>query len=332
MLSIRGTAASPSFTRENRVSVHFDVGENLLFSRNSRIATVRSFGLLRYLTYEPADVTYLIDDGGEWVQVVSLIRWRGFLFPRPEFGGVQLIRQSDAGLGSSLRRVLLGCGEWIRPSEIDRHRFLTGQNILPVAVSRFIANSFRFQNGFFAPFPGYHRGDIRIPDLPQDVNNQPFTGYFAFGRADSHDKLYHYFALEPFDPDKQGLNTSLFVPADGIGRTYVYRHHRVDGSLTGVSAIAAKVMESRKNYDWTRSRPVEHRPYIRRIDGKTRFFWLTTVVTFKEGAGDRFIAGSVPEVVLTDAAFNSSVWVDPLTPDSWTRQLDSKLRTLWDND
>jgi hypothetical protein len=286
-------------------------------------------GPWRYLNYDPADVSYVPDDDGHWVQIVSLIRWSGLFFPQPEFGGVQLIRQHEGGVGSFLWKMLFGTGEWIPPDEIAKHPFLVGQHVLPYAVSRYMAGSFRFQNGFLAPFPGFHEGDIRIPDMPEDVNDQPFTVSFRMpGAADS--KLYHYFALEPFDPQKQGLNTSLFIPADGSGPVFAYHHYEYGGALTGVSAIATKVMESHKQYDWNRNRPVEHRPFIRDIDGTVRFFWLTTVVTTKETEGVRhFIAGSVPEVIITDAAYNVPVWVDPLHPDGWVSELRKALGTTW---
>ncbi len=323
--SVPGNAPSPDFGADKRVSVQFDVGENLLLSHNSRWAAIRSFGFWRYLNYEPDDVTYLRNDEGEWVQIVSLIRWSGLFFPRPEFGGVVLIKQHDPDLLGSLQRILIGRGEWIRPEAVQNYPFLRGQSLLSAKITRYVAASIRFQDGFFAPLPGYHQGDVRIPDLPSDVHDQPFIGYFMLpGETDG--ALYHYFALEPFDPLKQGLNTSLFIPADGRGSGYIYRHHLQGGILTGVSAIAAKVMESKKIIDWNRNHPVEHRPFIRDINGRRRFFWLTTVITFKEKhqedrSDERFIAGSVPDVVLTDAASNRSIWVNPLRQEEWVAQV-----------
>jgi hypothetical protein len=329
IFSVPGTSPSPRFQRENRIPVQFAFGESLLFGSNSRTAAIRRFGLWRYFNYEPADVSYVTDDAGEWLQVVSLVRWTGVFFPQPEFGGVQLIRQAPTTLRGLVTRVLFGAGDWIRPEDVASHPFLVGQHVLSYTVSRYMAHSFRFQSGFAAPLPGYHEGDIRIADMPEDVNDQPFTVPFLVPGTTAS-KLYHYFALEPFDPSKQGLNTSLFIPADGSGPVYVYRHQGAGGTLTGVSAIATKVMESRKQYDWTRNRPVEHRPFIRRIDGRLRFFWLTTVVTTKGTQGDtRFIAGSVPEVVITDAAYNVPVWVDPMAPESWVDQLRRELDPLW---
>jgi hypothetical protein len=328
VLSVSGTTPSPSFGKEHRQSVSFPIGESLLFSRNSHINTIKSLPFLRYFSFEPADVKYIQKEDGSWIQVVSLIQWKGFFFPQPVFGGVHIIEQSSGGLNLTLQRGFTGIGTWVPADKIKDHPYLAGQNLVPYAVSRHVANSFRFQSGFFSPFPGYHVGDVRIPDLEEDVNDQPFTAYFTVS-PEKTGKLYHYFALEPFDPDKQGLNTSLFLPADNIGPMYVYRHHERSGALTGVSAIATKVMESKKIYDWTRNRPVEHRPFIRDILGKRRFFWLTTVVTYKESGSERFIAGSVPEVVLTDAEFNTPVWVPPLKPDTWVGELEGALSDVW---
>ena len=312
-----GTAAAPSFAPEHRVKVHFSTGEHMMFSRNAHTATIRTLNPWRFLNYEPAEVIYFPDDKGEWVQVVSLIRWRGFFFTWPEFGGVQVIRQEDHTFLSYLKLLFLGAGEWIPPEAISRHSYLKGQNLLSEKVSRAIADSFRFQNGILAPLPGYHEGDVRIPELGQDLNAQPFVGYFR-ARSEPSGQLYHYFALEPFDMEKQGLNTSIFVPADGSSDMRVFHHLKHGQSYSGISSISTKVMESRKDYDWNRNHPVEHRPFIKEVNGQLRFFWLTTVVTARMGKEKgRFIAGSVPEVVLTDALTNTTIWVNPREPEKW---------------
>lgn len=328
VFSISGTAPAPDFSNENRVSVHFETGEDLIGNRNTATAVIRSFGLRRFLNYQPDGVIYTTNHKGQWLQLVPLIRWRGIFFPRPEFGGVQVIRQREnPHLKHTVRRILTGVGQWIRPEDVPRIRFLAGQNVLSYKVSRYVANSFRFQYGFLAPFPGYHRGDIRIPDLPGDVNDQPFTTYFDVRHAKGGGKLYHYFALEPYDPEKKGMNTSVFVPADGSETVFVYKHHERTGSPTGVSAIAHVVRESRKNYDWSVNRPVEHRPFIKDVGGKRRFFWLTTVVTVTEG--DQFTAGSVPDLVLTDPVREIPVWIDSRKPETWLDQLESELASVW---
>ena len=44
---------------------------------------------------EPSDTFYMKNDQGDWVQVVSLIKWKGFLFPYPTFGGVMVIDNGE---------------------------------------------------------------------------------------------------------------------------------------------------------------------------------------------------------------------------------------------
>lgn len=331
VLSLPATTSSPGFSRERKIRVSLPVGEGLLFSRNSATATIKTFSLWRYLNYQPSGAVYLTDDKGEWVVAVPIIRWKGLFFPRPEFGGVQLIRQTKETSSDLTRLLFLGAGKWIMPEKIPQYSFLSGQNIMPYEVSRYVAHSFRFQEGFLAPLPWYHKGDVRIPDMEDDLNEQPFATYFRIPKRKGI--LYHYFALEPFDQDKQGLNTSLFIPADGSGPVYFYRHFNRGETLTGVSAIKPKVMESRKMYTWEWHRPVEHRPFIKEIDGKKRFFWLTTVITMKskaKGSEKKFISGAIPELVITDAANNLSIWVSALIPpDKWIDEIRKGLSPVW---
>ncbi|MBI2056205.1 MAG: hypothetical protein HYT37_02400 [Candidatus Sungbacteria bacterium] len=354
LFNVSVTTPSPDFSKEgSRVEVDFPTGEGLLFGRNSFTATIKTLSLWwRYWNYEPTDVAYVTDENGEWVQLVSLVRWKGIFFPRPEFGGVQVIRQISTQyekenkipnflefISQDISLMLFGVGEWIPPEEIGKHTFLVGQNVLPQMVSRYIGNSFRFQNGFFAPFPLSHKGDIRIPDLLDDINPQPFATFFYL--PDREGALCHYLSLEPYDPDKQGTNTSLFIPTDGSGPIYVYKHFRKGRDLLGVSTIATKVMDSKKLYNWEKHRPVEHRPFIKLIDGKPRFFWLTTIVTKKDdetieaetsgtekipNLNRKFIAGANPEIALTDGVTGEPIWVDPAALQTWVEELEKHFQ------
>ena len=157
----------------------------------------------------------------------------------------------------------------MKPNEIKQYEYLKKQNLLSDKIATFSAESFRFQNGFMAPMPGYHQGDIRIPTMPEDQNQQPFVAYFNFkGLLDSTEgTLCHYFGLEPYQEDKRALNTSIFLPSSGVDPTvYFINHTKNEDSYTGSSAIASKVIESKKNYDWTKNNPAETRPYVKIID------------------------------------------------------------------
>ena len=91
------TTASPALPEREPHPRPLRGGEELLFGSNSQHRGHPELRAWRYLNYDPVDVSYVPDDDGQWVQIVSLIRWSGLFFPQPEFGGVQLIRQHERG-------------------------------------------------------------------------------------------------------------------------------------------------------------------------------------------------------------------------------------------
>ena len=336
---IPATDPSPDFGGNN-VDVHFTIGENLILGRNTDTCVRRSFGLWRMLNYDIGNVVMMPDDSGKMVQVVSLIRWSGFLSAWPEFGGVQVIPQGDTNLIGRL----FGCGRWIPPEKLAEHPYLLRQNIVPDAVARFAAESFRFQGGnnwferFFAPMPISREGDIVIADVPEDMNPQPFVLFFKTNEEDAG-KLYKYFALETRDVETHGLSTSVWYPADGQGPLYVYRHAARGERIIGVTAVRDRVMASRRNYQWGPNTVAEARPYIHPIADangvvKLRFEYMTTLVTFTakkdtEGGEVRLMPGGTPEVSLTDASRERVVWVDTYHPEKWDDEVRAELGSMW---
>lgn len=322
VISVSGTDPSPQFTPASKNIVRFSVGEGLWLSSKANIAAVRAFSLAQFASYEPSGVRYIRDDAGEMVEVISLLRWRGIFFPYPEFGGVLIVRQEQKPtLESFLTRVLLGAGSWISPERIQEFSYLRGQNILPERVSRYTAESLRFMNGFLAPFPGWHQGDVRIPDSKESMNQQPYATFFKETNG-MPGMLYHYFSLEPYLAGKHGLVASVLIPADGTHHVLVYHHEAKGESLMGVSMVPALVRDSKKSYTWGTMAPVEERPYVRYDkDGKRHLLWLTTVVTYKDAKKESFVTGSVPEVALVDAATQEVIWVDPRDQEGWAKLL-----------
>lgn len=354
IIYIPSTVAAPDFSRNPKISVDFSVGENMLLGKDVRSCVSRAFGPWRYLNYEPYDVMRMQDDNGKWVQVVSLIHWSGIFFPRPEFGGVQVVQQDEPAesgffngathwLKGLAERTLVGCGRYIPPEDVHKHAFLRGQNLLSEAASRFIARSFRFQDGLYELYVN-GKGDVRIPDLPGDANDQPFVIYFKLKQpgVEGEGTLYHYFSLQPKGGGKSGdrgaLSVSLFIPADGVGTIYAYRHYRYEDHPTGVSSVATKVQASRKEINWNKNFPIEHRPYVKYIadangNVKKRLMWLSTVATVRERthADDPidFVSGTTPDLVLTDTRTNDSVWVNPSNPEGWPDEIRAKFGKAW---
>lgn len=325
VITIPGSAPSPDFSAKYRSSVNFDIGEELLFSRNTHTAALKHMNLWQYCTMEPAEPVYLRNDAGEWVQVVPLIKWVGIAFPRPVFGGVDVIEQRKPS-DNWVTRMLFGRGTFIPAGAIKDHPYLVGQDLMPHAVARYIAESFRFRRGFTAPLPGYHEGDIRVPKLPEGQDPQPFVLYTQLGGEPG--KLFNYYGLEPFEEAKKGLSLSLFIPGDDMQHVYVIDHTRKGTAYVGSSAVSAKIVESKKMYDWSHSYPAETRPYIRKVGNENRLFWLSTIVTRAGDGEGRFISGSSPEITITDAVSGKVTWIpeDAIGhPDEWLPIVEKSL-------
>ncbi|MGB0851175.1 MAG: hypothetical protein ACPGTP_08000, partial [Bacteroidia bacterium] len=266
-----------------------------------------------------------------WIQVVPLIRWKGVIFPRPVFGGVYLLDEMK-GDDSYFERVLIGKGTFVSPENISEHHALVGQNLLPKKVAEFTAESFKFSSGFLAPMPYYHQDDIRIPDLPNDVNPQPFITYF---NVKGEGKIYNFYGLEPFQKEKKSLSLSLLIAGDNDDVVYFLDHRKRDQSYIGSSAISAKIIESKKNYDWSKNYPAETRPFVRTVNGKSRFMWLSTIVTKAGENKDDYIAGSIPEITLTDAIHGKVVWIDQdslINNNSWIHLAENELKDYWNKE
>lgn len=329
IIQVSATDIAPDFARGEPINVSFPTGEDMMFSDNIHTCVLRAFGPWRYLNYEVGNVLYMPDNDGEWVQVVSLIKWTGFIFPRPEFGGVQIIRQDVTNSSANrAERMFTGCGDFIPADKVRNVPFLRGQNLVAPKVTRFIAESYQFREGFWAPMSWNNEGTIIIPDLPSDVNPQPFTLHFVMP-GETEGSLYAYFALEPSEPENTALAISLLIPADNPDRVYQIVHSELGGSLIGVSSVSAKVRESQKLIDWSQNSAVEHRAYIRMCQTSEglapKFHWMTSVVAVTQRSSDGnasdFTVGSVPDVVFTDARTGSVTWPEANDAAGWNAEL-----------
>lgn len=327
VINVSGTDPSPDFsTEDSRIPVQFNVAEGLWLSSNASTAAVRRLNPLMFVNYEPTgEVRYLKDDDGIMVEVISLVRWRGVVFPYPEFGGVIIVKQSKPQsytevFKSFVERVAFGAGEWIAPERIREFPYLREQNILPYQVSRYIVESLRFMNGPLAPFPWWHQGDVRVPEPMENLNKQPYTTYFE-EMGGLSGMLYHYFSLVPYMAGNNGLVASVFIPADGTQRVFVYKHAERGESLIGVNMVPSLVRNSMMTFNWDKGAAVEERPYVRYVNGKRHMLWLTTVVTYQDAKKDSVVAGSIPKVALVDAVTRDVIWVDPRDHEGWTKLL-----------
>ena len=330
VFSVSSTTPFPRFSNENRISVTFSIGESLKFSRNTYNAVVQRFNIAQLFTTEPGDTYYMKNDEGKWVQIVSLIRWKGFFFPYPTFGGVMVIERGTHDFSDYLERVLIGKGTYISPEEMSAYPYLTRQNTLSETVSRLQAESLKFLGGFNDPLPWNMKTAVKIPDLPDDQNQQPFGTDFDFtgGTSKAYNGLYHWFGLEPIGKERTSLAYSVFIPADGTNQLFYYDHAAKKQGYAGVSAMPLKVIESKKEFDWSVNKPVEFRPYIKDIAGKRRMFFLSTISAVRERSS-QFDGSATPDLALIDSEYRDVVWIDAKHPSQWDKTVYNQLFEAW---
>ncbi len=330
LFSVESTSPFPRFSDKNRIPVTFSIGESLAFSRNTYNAVVQRFNIFQLFTLQPNEVFYMKDDSGKWVEVVSLIKWKGFFFPYPSYGGVMIIEPGKHDAKDYLERVLIGKGTYVPPSKIKKYPFLTKQNTLAEKISRLQAQSLQFLGGFTDPLPWNMKTAVKIPDLKDDQNQQPFVTDFNFTEMQDigYSGLYHWFGLEPIGDERTSLSFSVLIPADGTNKLYYYNHAAKKEGLAGVSAMPLKVIESRKEYDWSVNKPVEFRPFVKNIAGRKRLFVLSTVAS-KRDNNKRFDGAATPDLALVDVEYRDVVWLDAKHPSQWNQTILKQLGETW---
>lgn len=327
---VESTSPFPRFSNENRVPVTFSIGESLAFSRNTYNAVVQRFSIFQLFTMEPSDVFYMKNDADKWVQVVNLIKWKGFFFPYPTYGGVMVVASGEHDTKDYIERITIGKGTYISPEEIKNHPYLKGQNTVAERISQLQAQSLQFLGGFTDPLPWNMKTAVKIPDLPEDQNQQPYVTDFDFTgmKVDAFNGLYHWFGLEPIGDERTSLAFSVMIPADGTQKLYYYNHAAKKEGYAGVSAMPLKVIESRKEYDWSVNKPVEFRPFIKHIAGKKRMFVIGTVAAVRDN-GKQFDGAATPDLALVDAEYRDVIWIDAKHPSNWTTTILNQLGETW---
>jgi hypothetical protein len=330
VFSVSSTTPFPRFSSENRIPVTFSIGESLKFSRNTYNAVVQRLNPWMLFNYEPSDTYYMKNDKGAWVQVVSLIKWKGFFFPYPTFGGVMVVENGEHSWTDYFERIAIGKGTFIAPEEMKNYQYLTKQNTLSEKVSRLQAESLKFLGGFSDPLPWNMKTAVKIPQLPDDQNQQPYVTDFDFSdtKTGAYSGLYHWFGLEPVGSERTSLTFSVFIPADGTDAVYFYDHASKKEGYAGVSAMPLKVIESRKEYDWSVNKPVEFRPYIKDIAGRKRMFFLSTISAIKK-ENAQFDGAATPDLALIDAEYRDVIWIDAKHPSKWNEEVYLQLNEAW---
>jgi hypothetical protein len=109
---------------------------------------------------------------------------------------------------------------------------------------------------------------------------------------------------------------------------YYYNHAAKKEGLAGVSAMPLKVIESKKEYDWSVNKPVEFRPFIKNIAGRKRLFVLSTVAATRDES-KKFDGAATPDLALIDLEYRDVIWVDAKHPSEWESTILKQLGETW---
>jgi len=185
--------------------------------------------------------------------------------------------------------------------------------------------------GFSDPLPWNMETAVKIPVMSDDQNQQPYVTDFDFDgtNIDTYNGLYHWFGLEPVGKKRTSLTFSVFVPADGTDKLFYYDHAAKKQGYAGVSAMPLKVIESRKEFDWSVNKPVEFRPYIKDIAGRKRMFFLGTVSAIRDDSAGQFDGSATPDLALIDSEYRDVVWIDVKHPSQWDERVYEQLNEAW---
>ncbi|MCI5050725.1 MAG: hypothetical protein MRY57_00235 [Candidatus Pacebacteria bacterium] len=315
----KGNSLSLRFDKESKevTDVDFQFGEYLLFSNNIEQAAIKKLNALQYWRYEPADYAIYInrgskpDENGEmkkdWVQVIPVTKWVGVLFPMPEPAGVIVIDQNHV---SYVEKIFLGAGDFVSRAEVRDTDYLQGQLLIPESYSVYMANCFRFYHSLFAPMPGNHEGDIRIPNIPNNFTSFPFKEYFRMSKVDStgnaYDGFYHYIPLSPFG-DKNLLSLSLFVAGDDGRDVYYIDHKKTGTKMDGPSSIPSRVVDGNSNYDWSKAVPTEVSPVVKTVHGERHLIWKSAIQTYGDDERTQITFGKTELFFLVAKDLSASI-------------------------
>jgi hypothetical protein len=295
--------------------VKFNVGENMIFSRDIyNVAIKKLHG--NYFNVFPTNVQYMDDDNSSIVAVVSLSKWSGFLFPSPEFYGVLVVRQEDF---SWRQRAVTGIGEIILKKDIPNHKYLVGQNLNSELTTKFIASSFAFEKGFINPLPFIHDDDTVITDMPGENNEFPIVQEAITPEGEI--KMFDFYELTPYLGDVHTVSKYVWIPSDGIGPIYTYTPSKHGKVFVSTFVLEKKIKGTRKTYDWSVNRPVEHRPYFKKINGEVQPYFLSSVVVIDKK--NNYEKDNV-ETTLTRVEGTGNkkpIWVDTNKPEDWIKAI-----------
>ncbi len=204
--------------------------------------------LKRFFVDYSNEPIYLPDDQGGWVTVVPYVRYRGFPFTVPEWGGVMLIHQD-------------GSMEDLTPEQAAARPYLAGNRLYPKELTHWYAASYAYRGGLLNKW-FLHRNETEVVSLEGEesiLHVATTEGFKQLVVAEPYGRSYGIYRIFVFDAT--------------TGKREVLEFDQ-SSQLTGPVAAADYIRKEFPTYDWSLFRLSEPRPVLR----NGSLSWLFSVV------------------------------------------------------
>ncbi|MBI4185809.1 hypothetical protein HY524_02050 [Candidatus Berkelbacteria bacterium] len=204
--------------------------------------------LKRFLVDYSSEPIYLKDDQGQWITVVPYIRYRGFPFTVPEWGGVMIVHAD-------------GSMEDLTPVQAANRSDLAGNRLYPKELTHFYSASYAYRGGIINKW-FLHRNETEIVSLEGEesiIHVPTDEGFKQLVVAEPYGRSYGIYRIFVFDASS--------------GKREILEFDQ-NSQLTGPVAAADYIRKEFPSYDWSAFLLAEPRPVVHGQD----LGWLFSVV------------------------------------------------------
>lgn len=202
----------------------------------------------RYFVTYSSEPIYLKNDSGKWVTVVPYIKYRGFPFRVPYWGGIAVV-ESDGKITD------------LSPEQALETSYLKGNRIYPKELSQIYASSYAYKGGLIN-YWFLHKNQTEIVNLPSDET--------VIHQA-TKEGLKQIIVAEPYGRS-YGIYKILIYDATSGKREII--EYDQNSQLTGPISAADYIKKAFPTYDWTYFQLSEPRP----ITINNNLYWLLSVI------------------------------------------------------
>jgi len=222
--------------------------------------------LKKYFVTYSSEPIYVKDDSGSWVTVVPYMKYKGFPFTVPYWGGVMIVKP-DGTLTD------------YTPEQAQSLSYLAGNRIYPKELTLFYANSYAYKNGILNNW-FLHKDQTEVVSLPGDEPILHVTTSEGFKQM---------VVTEPYGRSYGIYKIFLFDATSGKREIISYD---INSQLTGPVVAADYIKREFPSYNWSSFVLSEPRP----VKVKGDLNWMLSIIP-DDAAG-------IAKTVMLDAKTN----------------------------